>query len=347
MSEQRYRIGVIGLKMGRQWVDAASRLPELELLGVYDKRPDVAQEIASEYETQAFDSESAFFDSDMDIAVIATPDHFHVPHSVAALSSGKHAICEKPLALSVAECRKLIAAVRQYGRHFMVGQIARYAPGFRTARHLLDQGEIGELVFIESEYAHDYTRVPGVDNWRKDPEIRREGFIGGGCHALDVLRWMGGDPEEVFCYTNHKLLTDWPTHDTGVAVFKMPNGVIGKVFVSVGVKRPYTMRTVIYGTRGSIVCDNTSTHIEIFRQDVLPHSNSTQFTRIPVFTGGHHNDGTRCELEEFVEYLRQGKQPPTDVIEGTKTVAFGEAALLSARTGRPVRFDEVFSPEDL
>ena len=339
----KHSIGVIGLHMGRIWVQSAAQVPDLEIVAVHDKRPEVAAEVAEEFGTHAVGSEEEFFASDAEIVVVATPDPFHVPHSVAALEAGKHVICEKPLALTVAECRQLIDAVGRSDRYFMVGQICRFVAGFKTAKHLVERGEIGELAFVESEYAHDYTHAPGVGGWRKDPAVQREGFIGGGCHALDLLRWIAGDPEEVFCYTNHKLLTDWPTADTGVAIFKLPGGVIGKVFVSVGARRPYTMRTVLYGTEGTIVCDNTSPAIQIFRQDLFPYSGTKSFCSIPVSRDESHRSGTWHELEEFVACLDRGKPPATDVIEGTKTVAFGEAALLSARTGRPVRLEEVFA----
>lgn len=339
----RYRIGVIGLKMGRQWVDAASRLEALELAVVYDKRPQVTQVVAQTYGAEAAMNEQAFFDTEVDIVVVATPDPVHVPHSLAALEHGRHVICEKPMAATVDECRQLIDAAEQAKGRFMVGQIARYAPGFRTAHYLLKQGEIGELVFIESEYAHDYARVPGVDEWRKDPTIAREGIIGGGCHAMDVVRWMAGDPTEVFAYTNHKCLPDWPTADTGVMIFKAPDDVIGKVFVSTGIKRPYTMRTVLCGTKGTIICDNTSSDIQLFREDIRLQSDANKYTSIPVFTGDLHNDGTRYELEEFIDCLDRNVPPPTDVYEGAKTVAFGHAALRSAREGRAVQIEEVLN----
>jgi len=152
---------------------------------------------------------------------------------------------------------------------------------------------------------------------------------------MDLVRWVAGNPLEVCCYTNRILMgaVGWPTDDTGVLIAKFPNGVIGKIFVSVGAKRPYTMRTVLYGTKGTIICDNTSPELRIFEQ---PHAKETgiQFTKIPVNIASHN---VTEELREFVACLDHGKPSPTDVFEGMRTVAFGEAALRSAREGRPVK----------
>ena len=58
--------------------------------------------------------------------------------------------------------------------------------------------------------------------------------LGGGCHAVDLLRWIAGEMTEVSAYSNHKCLTDWPSNDCTIAIFKFPNDVVGKVFVSTG-----------------------------------------------------------------------------------------------------------------
>ena len=69
---------------------------------------------------------------------------------------------------------------------------------FGMMKEMVDAGEIGELTFVESEYAHDYQHMFDHDpkNWRSDPI--RNGVVGGGCHAVDLLRWIAGDPIEVF-----------------------------------------------------------------------------------------------------------------------------------------------------
>ena len=332
------RVGVIGLSMGKGWAGAAYENSDTELALVYDLDEAKTRHVCKIFDAQSSATEKEFLAADLDIAVVATPDHLHRAQCVAALSKGKHVICEKPLAPTVAECRKIIAAVKKHRRFFMVGQVCRYAPGFRTAKRLLDDGEIGRLAFVESEYAHDYSDGAGVGGWRKDPKIKREGFIGGGCHALDLVRWLAGEPSEVFCYTNGKLLKGWPTDDTGVAVFRFKNGVIGKVFVSVGAKRPYTMRTVIYGTGGTIVCDNTSPSVKLYKDSYFQETRSIKFTEVPVNVASHN---VVAEFAEFVEYIKKGKQSPTDVYEGTRTVAFGEAALKSARTGKPVKIPRI------
>ena len=340
MEKKTLKVAVVGLKMGHAWAKAAWELPNTDLVMVYDKffkeNSAINRDFYLEHKIPIADSEEAIYKSDAEIVVVATPDHFHADQCIAALKAGKHVACEKPLASTVAECRKIASAVRESGKMFMTGQVCRYAPAFRLAKKLIDDGRIGEITSLECEYAHDYTKYPGFQDWRKDPAIGREGFLGGGCHALDLSRWRAGDPEEVFCYMNKKHLPDWPKPDTGFAVAKFPNGVIGRVFVSIGVKRPYTMRTVINGTRGTIICDNTSDFLQISEESVYDTASKQAFQQIPVLVSSHN---VRSELEEFAACILAGKECPTNVIQGLKTVAFAEAAIESNRTGLPVKVD--------
>ena len=337
----KFKVAVMGLRMGHAWAVAANEMPNTTLSLVYDKyyheNTRILYSFYNDNGIRVAQSEEEVYKSDADIVVVASPDHFHAEQCCLALQAGKHVACEKPLAPTVADCHKIIDAVKKSGRFFMTGQVCRYAPGFKLAKHLIEAGRIGDICYIESEYAHDYSKAGGYLDWRKDPKVKRQGFLGGGCHALDLTRWLAGDPEEVFCYMNQKHLPDWPTPDTGVAVAKFPNQVIGRIFVSVGVKRPYTMRTVINGTKGTIICDNTSDHIQICESDVCEAASALKFSQIPVNIANHN---VRSELEEFVAHIARGEQCPTDVYEGTKTVAFAEAAIASANSGKPekIRF---------
>ena len=336
----KYKVAVAGLRMGDAWARSAVENPDTELVACYDKYFDENPRLDQKYyrglNTKIVNSMEELCATDADIIIVATPDHVHVEQCVMALEAGKHVICEKPLAPTVADCRIIIDAVNKSGKFFMTGQVCRYAPGFRAAKKLYESGRIGDLVYIESEYAHDYDKARGFKNWRMDPEIKREGFLGGGCHALDLVRWIAGDPIEVFSYMNHKILTDWPTCDTGVAVAKFSNDVIGRIFVSTGIKRPYTMRTVLYGTRGTIICDNTSPSIQIAEKELEDATGKLDFSTIPVNIASHN---VASELKDFVDALKENRQCPTDVWQGTRTVAFAEAALRSARSGKPEKVD--------
>ena len=276
-------------------------------------------------------------DPNVDIAIVATPDYSHKEIACAFLRAGKQVLLEKPMALVAEDCEEMRKVEKETGNRLMVGQVVRYNPNFKKAKQLVDSGAIGELVFVESEYAHDYMRSRGYDDWRVNP--LREGVIGGGCHAIDFLRWVAGNPTEVSAYSTHKYLTDWPVNDTTIAIYKFPNDVIGKVFCSIGVKRDYTMRTCLYGTEGTIIFESRGTEMKLYQCD-KKGGMYTVPRLLPCQPVGHN---MTAEISDFVDAIIAGKPNPISSIEGASTVAVCRATVESAKLGQPV---QIVYPED-
>lgn len=333
---KKFKVGVIGLRMGKAHIEGYKRNLFTEVYGICDTDKEVLKKTADEYNIKiAVNDYRELVDiPEIDIISIASPDFYHAEQSIYALKKGKYVFCEKPMTSDIEEAKKIVDTVKKTGGRFMVGQVCRYAPGFVLAKKMVEKGDIGELFFIESEYAHNYSKVSGVNNWRKDP--RREPFLGGGCHAVDLVRWIAGDPSEVFAYANHKCLLDWPVDDTTIAIFRLPQNIIGKVFVSIGCVRPYTMRTVIYGTEGTIICDNTSPQIYLCSQKYYKEKTDYSFATFPVNISSHN---VSAEIDEFVDCILNDKPIPTNEVEGAKTVIACLVAVESSKKGTPLKID--------
>lgn len=336
MKNKLLNVGVIGMGMGKIHALAVRNTDGACLYAICDTNEECVNACAKELEvTRVFtDYLKMLEDSALDAVIIASPDQSHRKMVVAALNAGKHVLCEKPLALTREDCEAIIDATEKSNCKFMVGQICRYTPGFKQAKEIILSGAIGELTFIESEYAHDYTDIYTKGTWRSDP--LRNGVIGGGCHAVDLLRWMAGDPEEIMSYSTHKTFENLtPYADTHVAIMKFPNNVIGKVFVSISCKRDYTMRSVFYGTKGTIIVDNTSPTMTVFKVDLFPgmDNHKTPIT-IPVNINNHNAAG---EFKDFYNIIVNDEPVSTTVYEGANTVAVCMAIIDSAESGQIVK----------
>ncbi len=270
---------------------------------------------------------------DIDIVTVAIPDQLHKDVSIDFLKAGKHVLCEKPLALTREDIKAIVEAEKQSDAKFMVGQICRFTPAFKKAKELIESGVIGEVYFAESEYAHDYMYI--LKDWRSDPA--RHGVIGGGCHAVDLLRWLVGDPIEVMAYGSHKLLPSVSYDDATIAIMKFPDDIIGKVFVSTGCKRDYTMRTAIYGTKGTIICDNTSPTMKLYviGEDEMAH----EAEEIEVEVNNHN---AAAEFQVFADSIINDTAVATGAVEGAKTVEVCLSIVKSAKEGKPVNPDYNF-----
>lgn len=342
--------GIIGCGVfGEHHIMGIQELKDAEIVAICDVNVERCKVLAETYGIPKVyaDYNELLRDNEIEAVAIVTSDQTHAEITVAALRAGKHVLCEKPMSLDLEECKKMIKASDESGKKLMIGQICRFTPGFLEAKKLVESGVIGELFFVESEYAHDYSHMTSPNNWRMAPE--RHPIIGGACHAIDLLRWIAGNPDETMAYGNHKVMDAWPVDDCTVAIFRFPNQVIGKVFCSIGCKRNYTMRTVLYGSRGTIIVDNKNPYIQIFRDrlsdegavlgGIWGKDDHKHILRKKIKLNDHN---TMEENKQFITAVLNDTPVETDGREGARTVAVCKAVVESCATGLPVKIEYDF-----
>ena len=334
--DKKLRVANIGMKFGMCHVEGAMSYGA-EIVALCDSNEENLRFAGERYnipeDRWVTDYNDIVNNPDIDVVTVAIPDQQHVKVSCDLLRAGKHVLCEKPLALTREDIVEMVKVADESGSKFMVGQICRFTPSFEKAKEIISSGTIGEIYFIESEYAHDYMKL--CDDWRADPN--RHGVIGGGCHAIDLIRWLAGDPIEVFAYGTHKLLPMVSYDDATIAIMKFDENLAGKVFVSTGCKRDYTMRTVIYGTKGTLICDNTSPTMTLFTVDEEGVTKEAETIDVVV-----NNHNAAKEFEVFADAIINDKKVVTDAREGAKTVAVCLAIVEAATTGKIVKPDYEF-----
>ena len=151
-------LGVIGLGIGRSHALAMMRCGKARVVAICDTDPVRMDKVAAELGGEVAkytDYRDLLRHAGLDGVCVASPDQYHRDMVCEALDLGLHVLCEKPLALHADECREMIAKAKQVGKRLMVGQVCRVAPGFALAKKIIDEGVIGDIFFIESEYAHD------------------------------------------------------------------------------------------------------------------------------------------------------------------------------------------------
>jgi len=328
---QELKAGVIGLRMGHAHAQAIAAAGGARVLAVCDVDEQRLSEIAREFcaEQAVTDYRELVDNPALDFVVVAAPDHFHCEHTVAALQAGKHVLCEKPMAPSVDECRRMVAAAKAADRKLMIGHLVRFTPIFQTLKRMRDDGEFGEVYYVGAEYQHDYSKVGGP--WRFDPRVGRHVYLGGGCHAVDLMRYFLGEVTEVMAMGNHFSVPEMPGDDCVMAVYRTTAGHIGKVFVAGGAKRPYATTLAVYGTRGSALASNVSPHAQVWlsRMEALGEN----WITIPAGVESHP---VRTQMNHFLGCIRDDLEPLINGDEGLRTVAAALAAIESAASGHLV-----------
>lgn len=343
MKVEKIVVGVIGLGMGMGHLKGAIAYGA-EIGMICDLNPEKLKKACEEHNIPEEKTTTNYLDivnnKEINAVILATPDQQHREQVEALLNAGKHVMCEKPLALTREDIDAIVKAVEAHPEcKFMIGQICRFTPAFVQAKKYIEEGKLGELYFVESEYAHDYQHMfeENPTNWRSDPV--RNGVVGGGCHAVDLLRWLvNEDPYEVYAYGTHKLLPEVSYDDANLAIMKFPGNVMGKVFVSTGCKRDYTMRTCVYGTKGTLIFDNRSDSMKVHLADEQGHG-AGEGESVPVEINNHN---ATAEFKVFADALVNDTAIETTVYEGAKTVAACLAIVESSKSGKVVNPDYNF-----
>jgi predicted dehydrogenase len=234
---KKLRWGLIGCgDISRKRVAPAMRdLENGELVAVSRARSELAEEFAREFGARRWyaDWRELIADGEVDAVYVATPVNLHAEQAVAALDAGKHVLCEKPMALSVAECDRMIDAARAGGVKLGVAYYRHFYPVVARIKEILAAGEIGRAVLAQ---------VNAFERFNPAPNHPRRWFVekaqaGGGpmmdfgCHRIEVLMNLLGSVTSVHGFTA-SVLFEREVEDTAAALFQFSGGARGTLTVT-------------------------------------------------------------------------------------------------------------------
>jgi predicted dehydrogenase len=240
---------------------------------------------------------------DIDLIDISAPGDTHAPIALAALEAGKHVLCEKPLANTLAEAEQMAeAAGKAYpgGARAMVGFNYRRVPALALARQFVDEGRIGTIRHFRAVYLQDWLADPGAPmTWRMQAERAGSGALGDlGAHIVDLARYLTGDEitgvsARTVTFTTRRPLADGTgtgtvtVDDAALFTGKLSGGALASFEVTrCATGRKNGLRLELNGTEGSLAFDlERLNELEfISRTDA---TDSAGFRRILVTEPGH------------------------------------------------------------
>lgn len=262
-------IGIVGTG----WADRV-QIPALQHAGlpvaaVAGRRRERAEQVARAHDVpDAYDDWQALLERDLELIVVSTPPALHADITVAALAAGKHVVCEKPLAMNVAEAERMVrAAEAAPHRLALVDHELRFTPVRRKARELYQQGAVGRLLTVTARVASSERIDPDQPwNWWSDA-AQGGGVLGAiGSHVLDGIRWLTGEEIEVRGATLGRAfprrrdaegVEREVTSDDVASLSLRVGGAVGTVLVhQVAHDAPVDLLT-LRGTRGTLVVDRS------------------------------------------------------------------------------------------
>jgi len=199
--------------------------------------------------------EDVLDDPAIDLVFIASETNKHADLAVAACAAKKAVILQKPMALSMADCDRIIEAVDRNGVWFSLAFQMRYDPANIRMKELIDTGKVGNVGVLRRRHCipvlFNEGFVTGPSRWHIDPEANMGMWMDDASHATDFLLWMLGEPVSVVAEIDN-VLTNVAPDDTGVAIYRFENGEVGILFNS-SVTLAAESTTEIYGDRGVVI----------------------------------------------------------------------------------------------
>jgi predicted dehydrogenase len=220
------RVGMIGYRfMGKAHSNAWRQAPhffplkaEIEMRTVCGRDPAGVEEARKQlgWSHGSTDWKSVVTSPDIDIVDINTPNDSHAEIAIAAAQAGKHILCEKPLALTVAQCQQMLDAVRKAKIVHMVCHNYRRIPAIAQAKKMIDEGAIGEIFHYYARYAQDWIVDPKFPLvWRLQKGVSGSGTHGDiNAHIIDLGRYLVGEFKEVIGLM-HTFIKERPLMDEG------------------------------------------------------------------------------------------------------------------------------------
>jgi phthalate 4,5-cis-dihydrodiol dehydrogenase len=191
----KLKIGVAGL--GRAFaamLPTFARDPRVTLVAAADPRAEARRQFEADFQARVYPEVADLCaDANVDVVYVATPHQFHAAHAIAALSAGKHALVEKPMALSLDECGEMIAAARKADRQLVVGHSHSFDSPIAATRKIIEKGTFGRVRMLS---ALDYTDFLYRPRRAEELETAAGGgvFFNQAAHQVDILRLLAGSP---------------------------------------------------------------------------------------------------------------------------------------------------------
>jgi glucose-fructose oxidoreductase len=264
---------------------------------------------------------------DVQAVYISTPVHTHAPLSIAAARAGKHVLCEKPMALSVAECEAMIEAAEANGVVLQVGYMMRFHPAHQLIKQRIDAGDLGTLRYVHLE------RTVFIDFLSRDMPEHRKWFIkpeesGGGAftdlgsHPLDLLLYLVSDEIES-CQLQTGERPGFGAETDALASFRFRTGLVATVFASWQVPLHDNIIQV-YGDKASLFARRT---LGPYTDGTVERITGAGREQIPVAYKNHYV----LQLEHFRDCITGKREPITSGRACLQTERIRELLYRSAR----------------
>jgi len=348
MSEdQTFRVGIVGYGWAATaHIEAIQNTTNGEVVAVCSSRELDPAELSAAHGTAIRTTtklDDLLADESIDVVDVTSYPSQHREQAVAAAEAGKHVILEKPMAMTLEDCREILAAVEANGVKACICFECRHSGQFTTTKAMIDSGLLGEIHYGEVDYYHGVGPWYGQYRWNVKKENGGSSLLSAGCHALDaLLLCMGGEIESVSSFgtgSKSDVFSVYEYDTTTTTIVKFKDGRIGKCASVIDCWQPYYFHTHLVGSDGSLLDDQFYTR----KMGALKKDGWSKLHMSMMDSGDVSDHPYEAQFQSFFDSTAKGEDMPlTSMQESYKSFEAIFAADLSASEGgRAVTIEEM------
>ena len=341
-----FKIGIIGcgkISQIRHIPEYAGH-PDAQLCGYYDLNTERAEELAARYGGTVYDSyEELLSNKEIDAVSVCVANNDHANITIAALRAGKHVLCEKPMAMSLAECEAMVQTAKEEGKFLMIGHNQRLAKAHAKARELVKSGLIGDIITFKTNFSHSgpetWSIDPGANVWFFDKKRAIMGAMADlGIHKTDLIQYLTGSRvAEVIAFLgtlDKKYANGEPigVDDNAICIYHMENGTVGTMTASWTCYGAEDNSTILYGTKGVMKIYSNPVHSIVVE---LKGGETISYDIDQIQTNDNQTKSGVIDL--FMESLVTNTPPEISGEEALAAMKAVFAAVESSETGKLVK----------
>ena len=332
-NHNNYKFAIIGCgRIAQRHAEQIARVGSL--VAVCDIEEEKAETFADTYGVDPFyNIQSLLSSSKFDIAVICSPNGLHAEHSILCLQAGVHVICEKPMAIRVEDCTKMIDASEKALRNLFIVKQNRFNPPVTALKEKLNAGGIGKIFSMQLNCFWNRSEAYYTDAWRGTRELDGGTLFTQFSHFIDLMYWMLGDVKEVKAFMrnyNHKGVIDF--EDTGVVILEFESGTIGTINYTVNsFEKNMEGSLTLFGEKGIVKIGgeylNELEYASGIHLEFQPGGNKAN--NYGTYTGSMSNHDK--VYDNIMDVLRNNAPVMTNSEEASKTVEIIERIYSAGR----------------
>jgi len=320
--------------MGSVHARAYERMQDIRLVGIVDVNTERAERLAIACHTEAYQElDNLLSTKHVDVVDVCVPTDLHRSYAEKAFQSGKHVICEKPIARTLEDAVAMLHASQTAGKQLHIGHVLRFFPEYQVARELVRRGELGEVGTAHAVRGGQFPK--GVEDWYSSTDRSGTLILDMMIHDFDFLRWCFGEIRRVYAKNLRRDETERLDH--AFVTLRFDSEVIAQVTGTWAYPEGFHTSLEIAGQYGTLRHDSNDSA----PMQVMLHDHSAGAVGVAVPESPLLKDPYFAELEHFMACIRGEAQPIMTGEDALAALTISLAALESVRTGRVISLDKV------